>query len=217
MILLAVTLSGCSGQQTSTPTPAAIGPTATPTKQAGGVVDSVKSLFDRTKFNWFEYKYTTIADGKSTVMNMKIEYAKETYNGVPAKRSKMEMKMAEQDTITIVDVYTAESDGRTLGGHMKMVVGGQTLFDQDIPAEQTGSYSGQDPTYTTETGEDYKLPAGTVDTVTVPAGTFVCTKYSVDSKDAKQSWWVAPNVPLPVKFASESANMQMTGELVGWG
>ena len=58
------------------------------------------------------------------------------------------------------------------------------------------------------------------DTITVPAGTFACTKYSVTMNNgggmATETFWSSPQVPVPVKFTSTDNGKTIAYELTGW-
>jgi hypothetical protein len=53
------------------------------------------------------------------------------------------------------------------------------------------------------------------DSVTVPKGTFACTKYTVTDGNVVSTYWISPNVPLPVKMISvQDGKQTMSMELV---
>ncbi len=61
------------------------------------------------------------------------------------------------------------------------------------------------------------LVSAGVDTVTVPMGTYVCTKYTVTDGGITSTYWIAPNVPLPIKMVQEQNGALMTSmELVDY-
>lgn len=64
--------------------------------------------------------------------------------------------------------------------------------------------------------EDASLISSGVEQVTVPAGTFTTTKYTMKTTDGEDPWWISSNVPIPVKFAGTSGNTSHTIELVSW-
>ncbi|MCD1294573.1 hypothetical protein CUJ83_06100 [Methanocella sp. CWC-04] len=167
-------------------------------------------------FDWFEYKYTVVANGKTSYMTLRVDYKDDSYNGIPAKRFKMDMVM-EQDTSMYFDVYTDPADESVLGGHVKMTIAGQTIVDEDIKPDQGENYAKQNPAFSYGSDSDEQLIPGETETITVPAGTYVCTKYTIDSEKGKEYIWMAPGVPVPIKVVSESPEGINTGELVGWG
>jgi type IV secretory pathway TrbF-like protein len=57
------------------------------------------------------------------------------------------------------------------------------------------------------------------DQVTVPLGTFSCTKYLQESRDTNMTYWIASGVPLPIKMVTTdrvTGRDTMTMELVSY-
>ncbi|MCD1294571.1 hypothetical protein CUJ83_06090 [Methanocella sp. CWC-04] len=212
VILAAVTMAGCSGSSDNP------GPTATADPGSGsGAGTSTNALFDFDKFKVLEYKYTMTAEGMTTVTNYRLEYSNDNYEGAPAKHTKMTMTSSE-GALTVVDLYTTPGGDQTLGGHMKMMMNNEVLWESDIPADDASEYTNSDPTYGVD--EDFENDlfnsmAGT-ETVTVPAGTFTCNKYSVNVGGIQETWWIASNIPVPVKSVIAGEGTSTTMELVSW-
>jgi hypothetical protein len=215
-------VAGCTGTSSPavTTTPggqATATPPAGTTTPGGSSTGMLSSLYQAGKYTWYEYKMASSFGD----FNVKSEYSTASYGGVPnAKYLKYTMVMGKgtpQEMTTIYDLYY---NGDTfLGGHMKMVSGGQTLSDQDIKAGDS-TYSKMDPGNSiSSSGGNVALVNAGADTVTVPAGTYACTKYTVSSGDYRGAYWVAPNVPMPVKMVMTDSKGEVTGsmELVGWG
>lgn len=220
LILIAMTVAGCT---TTTTTPAATAgaskaPTATAkaTDTTGGS-GMLSSIYQMGKFNWYEYMMkSSFGD-----FNVKSEYSTASYGGVPnARYLKYTMVMGKgtaQEITTVNDLYY---DGtKFLGGHTKMTSGGQTMADTDIAAGDSTYGNLDTASQTTSGGSNVAIvPAGT-ETVTVPAGTYACTKYTASDSSYRGTYWVAANVPVPVKMSMTDSKGEVTGsmELVGWG
>lgn len=222
LVLTAMAVAGC----TTSPTPAATttpggskAPTTAPTvaPTTGGDSGMLSSIYQMGKFNWYEYKMASSFGD----YYIKSEYNTAAYKNVPnARYLKYTMVMAKgtaQETTTTNDLYY---DGNTfLGGHTKMVMGGQTMVDKDIEAGDS-TYGNLDTAgQTTSGGSNVALVKAGTESVTVPAGTYSCTKYTVTNGNYRGTYWVAANVPVPVKMDMTDSGGQITGsmELVGWG
>lgn len=226
LVIAVAMVSGCTGGSTPAPTttptdsgvtPTPVAATTTPGDSSAGT-NVIGSLFNPGKFNWFEYKISSVNDGESTSMNIKYEYDSTTYKGVAAEHTTMHMKTSEDMTM-LIDMYTSKADSRTLGGHYKMMMGGEVIMEQDIPEDQLSQYSQQDfaSKYDDEETENYNFASAGVEVITVPAGVFTCNKYTVTGSDAHETFWVDTSVPVPVKFTSGTSDSEMVMELVDWG
>jgi hypothetical protein len=85
--------------------------------------------------------------------------------------------------------------------HMMMTSEGMTLFDATVPRDQASDMQGSgmlgdvaSPGFTTG------LVSAGVESVTVPKGTFACTKYTITAGNIIDTYWIAANVPLPIKM-----------------
>ncbi len=103
---------------------------------------------------------------------------------------------------------------------MKMSVEGMQPMEMTIPKDQASTSSQQGSGALGEamsTDFNSKLVSAGPDTVTVPKGTFLCTKYTVTDGDTKGTYWIAPNVPLPIKMVQEEKGAVVsTMELVDY-
>jgi hypothetical protein len=227
VIFTAVLVSGCTCSKsfeignTGTPTPGAQTGTATPaaSKAPSGGLSTLGSAMDFSKIKWYEYQTISSTPGEQdTKMNMRMDYNVE-YNGQAAEKVSMNMETRQDATITnmITEVYSDKS-GNSLGGHMKTLQNGEVVFEMDIPASSGSSGSG-DSSGSNLIGKNSGagLTNLGVETVTVPAGTYLCTKYTYGDAGNMGTVWVAANVPLPVKVQGKSGQSTVNMELVGWG
>lgn len=187
IVLTAMAVAGCTTTTTSpavstqpsvskapaASTPAASTPAATPAASGPNLnFDAVKMM---------EYKMTSVTDGQTTSMNMRIEY--------------------EATQV-----------------HMKITSEGMTIMDTTVPRDQVESTQGtgtlgeaMDPDFSTS------LTTVGIEAVTVPKGTFTCTKYTVTDGNVISSYWVANNVPLPIKMTqTDDGKETMSMELVDY-
>jgi hypothetical protein len=98
-------------------------------------------------------------------------------------------------------------------------VDGSTLMESDLPAGET---SAGDTGMSTSSNPfvskpDASLKSAGTESVTVPAGTYVCTKYTIESGDGTGMVWVSSSVPVPVKYESKTTDTNFVMELNGWG
>jgi hypothetical protein len=224
VILAAVLVAGCTFSKTielgsnATATPAAtnvVSKAPTATASSGGVM--LSTIYKMGSFKWYEYLMTS----KFGDMNVKYEYDTASYGGVSnARYLKYTMIMGKGTAQEMTMLYDLYYDGsKFLGGHTKVSSGGSVMSDQDIAADDS-TYANLDTTYSTvNRGSTVPIVPAGADTVTVPAGTYACTKYTADAGGYKGTYWVAPNVPVPVKMETLDSSGELTGtmELVGWG
>jgi hypothetical protein len=201
-------LSPSSPAATTTPGGATTAPTTAATAKPSGV-----TLFDMGKFSWYEYK--TSAAGMD--MTTKTETGTASYGGVSNARrlkSTMTTGTGEQAMVTESDMYFNPTTNALLGGHTKATMGGATLYDKDIPANDP-SYAKSD--YSGQASTAVPVPAG-IESVTVPKGTYpTAQKYTITTGDGTVSYWIAPGVPVPVQMTMSASGASMTMQLVDYG
>jgi hypothetical protein len=115
-----------------------------------------------------------------------------------------------------VDVYTRKSDNTTLGGHMKMAAGGQTLIDTDIPAGEATTYTSNDVLISSGASGNSQLVNRGTDTVTIDSKTYTCTKYAYTSDGITYTVWHTPLAPMPVEMQWTDKGASNTVELLSW-
>jgi hypothetical protein len=101
---------------------------------------------------------------------------------------------------------------------MLMSSEGTVLFDTTVPRDQASGTQGSsslgdamDPDFSS------RLTSVGIESVTVPKGTFSCTKYTITEGNAVSTYWLANNVPLPIKMTQEEDGKQtMAMELVDY-
>jgi hypothetical protein len=182
-------------------------------KDIGTYVDG-KTLVDMDRINWFTYKVTTTGGTTSPyTTNVRVEYKKETYEGVPARHVLADIDSPEMKGT--LEYYYDEESQEVLKAHMSMNASG-IKFDLDVPLDQVDDKYGElkivDPV---STGESRYALMGT-ETVTVPAGTYQNAKKYV-KEDADTTVWVSDKAPIPVKIVSYDDRKSTTVELTGWG
>lgn len=216
VLLLAVTLavSGCTTTTTSTPTPSQGTQTVTATPAAGattttsataaataapstGAADTLGSLYKMGQLKWFEYQFTTdMGEGQTMTMKAKTEFLG---TGVDPKDGVEGQHMRITSTTTIPGM-------------------GPQTNTMDVYSKPNAGSSTSSSDYTSSNAQ---LVNAGPDTVTVPAGTFACTKYTVtqsqDGTDVTQTFWSSPQAPVPVKFTATVGGETANYELTGWG
>jgi hypothetical protein len=209
LVVAALSVSGCTmlggnGGKTATPTttpgttePTTVtGPTtAATTAPSTSLGDTLGALYQKGKFSWYEYQYTMdMGEGQSIAMKMKMEMLG---TGIDPKDGVSGEHMRSTVTMTMPGMEP------------------QTTVTDVYSKPDTGS-SSQSKDYSASTA---KLVNEGTETVTVPAGTFTCTKYTVTDSDMEgtSTFWSSSKVPVPVKFAVTSEGTTMNMELVGWG
>lgn len=222
--MAAAMVSGCTFSKTfeiggnATATPAA---TQTVSKAPAATTSSgstmLSSIYKMGNFKWYEYAMTSSFGD----YDIKYEYDTASYGGVSnARYLKYTMLMGKGTAQEMTMLYDLYYDGaKFLGGHMKISSGGSVMSDQDIAADNS-TYGNLDTTYSTvNSGSRVPIVPAGAETVTVPAGTYACTKYTATDSSYRGTYWVAPNVPVPVKMAMTDSKGEITGtmELVGWG
>jgi hypothetical protein len=142
--------------------------------------------------------------------DMKTERSTGTYQGTPAIHFKMTMSTSMGST-TVYDVYYDTGMKNVLGGTTTLTIAGKTTT-QNIPASELQSQS------VANFNMDFTLTYDGTEPVTVPAGTYpAANKYTSTVNNVGVTYWSAPNVPVPIKWTSNSALGPTTAELVGWG
>ncbi len=88
--------------------------------------------------------------------------------------------------------------------HMKMMSEGMTVFDTTVPRDQASGTQGSGMLGdVTSPGFTTGLVSAGVEPVTVPKGTFACTKYTITAGNIIDTYYIAANVPLPIKMTQE--------------
>jgi hypothetical protein len=227
-VTIALAVSGCSGGSgtaTPTPTPAPAGQptagTATPAPTPGTSAPSnAGQLYNTGDLHAYSYRTTSVVNGQTSTITYGIGYADATYSGVAARHTTISYDMpASGDTPAtqfVIDAYASKADGSTLGGHMKMVAGGQTILDADIPASQASTYTQNDVATTGESGSSALTNSGT-ETITVGGKSYACTKYTYSSGGSTSTVWYTPQAPMPVKSQlTDDKGNSYTTELISW-
>ena len=172
----------------------------------------------------FDYTFNTTTGDTPITGDLKTTYSKAPFGDVTNARltqTNMTANTSAGLSVTAVDIYTDHS-GSVLGGHIRVEVGGQLLANRDIsPGEQVDISQTSTPVLTAAQAPDFtkNLKNAGQDQVVVPAGSFTCTKYVLQGKDNSMTYWITPNVPVPVKMTTTDAvtgKVTMTMELVGY-
>ncbi|HMK47443.1 MAG TPA: hypothetical protein VK436_12530 [Methanocella sp.] len=203
MLITALSVSGCTTTQDSNNSSATAISATTSSKTTAhatddaNTTDTLSSLYNTGQYKWYEYRMSRdIGNGQNMTVDVKTELlgkGTDPKDGVEKEHTR--------DTTTI-------------------------LGDTNNKPVVTDIYTEPDANTTTTQGVDYsksnaKLIKEGQETVTVPAGTFDCTRYSVTLSGANDSsgntFWFSESTPIPVKLAILGNGKTLTYELVGWG
>jgi hypothetical protein len=220
LVIVALSVSGCSsGSGTATPTPVPGGSesgTPTPAPESGGPA-TTGQLFNTNDLHMYEYKMTTDVNGQSSSTTKKIEYSDGTYQGTPAKLTKMTYDVPGSGQI-IVNMYYDKGDDHLLGGSYTMNVGGQNI-EIPIGADEGSSYAENDwATTTKESIGDTSLASSGTETLTANGGqAYTCTKYTWSAGPVSYNICYTPQAPMPMKYQWTDGNgNSWTMELISW-
>lgn len=208
---VAATAGPGSTPQSATSAPGIIKPTTTQTPAGPKTVGAV---FDIEKFRSIEYRTSTTGSDKAgatfTMENLGIT----TYNGVQARHMHLVVnQIAEGREYEIdLDMYNDPSTGKTLGGHMKVMMGDQVFMEQDM----TPVTLEHAEVPVTPSGRDTPLTMIGPEKVTIDGKTYDCIKYSCVDEDGTSYYWLAPGVPAPVKFETQDGDNKSIAELISW-
>lgn len=218
LVMSAIVVAGCTIAKPGGQSGSQGGQATTPAGTASpSGLKTLGSAIDLSKIKWYEYVITISApDVGSSHMKMRMDYGV-TYNGKAADKCTISSDITQDgQTITTVTESYVDKAGNSLGGHIKAMQGGQVLYEMDIPASSGGSgTSTVENPLSTNTGA--ALTNVGQETVTVPAGTYACTKYAWSASGGSGTIWVSSGAPLPVKAESVVSGGTMTMELNGWG
>ncbi len=226
VIMAAVSVAGCTNTSSPsvTATQAATGTaagTVTPaatTTSSGSTLTTLGSAMDLSKVNWYEYQMTSTSAGTPTTMKIREDFGV-TYNGQKANKASIttDSTQAGTTTTTAIEMYMDPSNQASLGGHMTTSSNGVVISQMDLPAS-SASIGSTNSSNALVSNSGATLSSGVPDSVTVPAGTFAATKYTVANTDGSTGTvWVAPNVPIPVKYTGSSSGATTEMVLTGWG
>jgi hypothetical protein len=101
---------------------------------------------------------------------------------------------------------------------MKITSEGMTVMDMTVPRDQASGTEGSGA-LGDAMSSDFSTSVTSVgtETITVPKGQYTCTKYTVTDGNAVSTYWIANNVPLPIKMTqSEDGKETMAMELVDY-
>lgn len=183
-------------------------------------------LYDINKLHWYEYKMESGGSLAPTpdhspyiqYWDIKVVYDTVEYGGVHNARhmSQVELVHDYSNNWSIISdlYYDPTNNYRLLGGHWN-----NSAREQDVMADDS-LYRNYDPAIEFLEPIDNNFTYSGTETVTVPAGTFNCTKYTTTEGDSIVTYWHASNVPLPVKKEARlKVYMYLYNnfELVGYG
>jgi hypothetical protein len=227
IVIAALAVSGCmqgiikpGPSATVTATPGAISTTPTATAAPAG-----SPAVDFKQVHAFDYGFNTSTGDVPIKGDLKTTYSLVPYGSEGnARRTQTNMTSSTSagPSVTSVDVYADPTSGNVLGGHIRVEVGGQLLANRDIAAgEQVDKSQTSTPVLTAaqEPGFAKSVKSVGTDQVTVPLGTFSCTKYLLQGQDNNMTYWIASGVPLPIKMVTTdrvTGRDTMTMELISY-
>ncbi|MFH1306657.1 MAG: hypothetical protein ABIH83_03320 [Candidatus Micrarchaeota archaeon] len=129
-------------------------------------------------------------------MNIKTTNKLDAANGNPTWLQ--ESDLSSQGVTTISKLWLDKSTLKCVKSATYMEISG-TSSENDVPCPAEGPHS------STRADDAVELENLGGRTITVPAGEFECTKYSLDDAE----YWVAGNVPVPVKIVYSNNTITM--------
>jgi hypothetical protein len=150
----------------------------------------------------YEYETISTAGGQTTEMNLSTSITSDSVNGVAAWLQQTDM--TTQGVAVTSKTWVDKVTYKCLRTMTVMNYGGQNI-------EQPGQCPTEGPNSATRTGTT--IPQVTLlgsESVTVPAGTFTATKYSLENV----TYWTTSSVPVPLKVGYSDGSMVM--ELVSY-
>jgi len=169
--------------QNQTPTPPA---NQTPQPPSQPATVDLSQIYRYQSIHSYEYSVKT----GDIAINMKTSLSSDTVNGTAAWLQQTEI--TTEGAVVTSKTWIDKQTYRCLKVTSIINYAGQTI-------EQPGTC----PTTGPNTASQTEMPKATYigkESVTVPAGTFLCDKYSLE----ETTFWVASNVPVPVKITYDS-------------
>lgn len=157
-------------------------------------------IYNYNLLHSYEYNVTTASSGQIGNMNLKTTVTSDTVNGTDAWLEQTNITM--QGASIISDTWIDKVTYQCLKMSSIIDYGGQ-------PIEQPGACPTIGPNSASQVANMAMTFVGT-ESVTVPAGTFNCNKYSLSGV----TYWSASGVPVPVKVAYSDGSLTM--ELVSY-
>lgn len=205
-IALAVALAGCSfwpaapaeKQAENSIEPLISLPTSAPSAPLAAQALAV-SPFDLDGASWVEYKQTTNGGPASDV---RLEYSSSPFGGgkmVSIKRTQTSNDASSLSTADGGKSYSARYSSSQSSTSSSKMSADQMKADDPILYSDSLTVISPD----------------SMESVTVPGGTYDCKKYMASFKGSDAQYWGAAGVPVPVKIYT--AFDGTTLELVGWG
>lgn len=103
---------------------------------------------------------------------------------------------------------------------MKMTPEGSStpVFDTTVARDQASGQQGSTPLGDVMSPDfNTRLTSAGIESVTVPKGTFASTKYTITTGNIIETYWIAANVPLPIKITQvQDGKLVMSMELVDY-
>lgn len=211
-------------------------------------VTATKSTFRifNGEYHWVEYRenysVTMPPNPRSSwIYNHKLERSTEIFKGSPAVHHKTTtisdypeccinntVTITKDGSVFVEDTYFDASTGRCLGGTLSKTIKGAAQPPDEIPEDNRpmntvisyGGWLGIIPFREV----NLTLADGGTESVTVPAGTYPDARKLIGkfSDGTPIMFWVAPGVPVPVRY--EYSDKYLDGidplrvfELMGWG
>jgi hypothetical protein len=206
--LIAMVVSGCTSASPSTTSTSVVSPSIAPSAStpttSGGNTGTLGSLYQVGNFKSYDYNLTSSIG----VFDTQYKYDIATFGDVSNARH-LQNNLTTSGYTETWDLYY---DGtKFLGGQRKYLHGTQVLAPKDFGGENIDNAIEM-----SRAGALYTISNDGQETVTVPAGTFVCTKYTVNDGPYAGTFWEASGVPVPVKVVLTDAMMGNL-ELISWG
>ena len=220
LLLSALLLVGCTQQPATPPTPNQTPPppqnntppqnqSAPPLNQTPPPANNtppppvtstgMEQIYKYGSLKSYEYKLTSKAGGQVNSMNVKTSVSSDTVNGTAAWLQETDLSV--QGTTIISKTWVDKVTYKCLKVITVMDYGGQTI-------EQAGTCPQEGPNSALRTSvETPKVDHIGSESVTVPAGTFNCEKYSAEGV----TYWATSSIPIPVKvtYAGDTVIMEL--------
>lgn len=243
ILIIALALSGCTGQQGGTTNPTA-SPSTNPTTNPGGngglktVMGSGSNKVDFSKASWWSWKEGLNMGSGDIFINYKFEHSLGTYNGAQVRKCKLQVEMFDGMSVDDYEYYydanmkivyakkTSTIDLGTLGKSTEVIEVPEGYKNTTDDAKSLLSdIEDKDPVFQFD-AYMHCQPVGN-EQVTIAKGSYNCAKFATGEplSASYMAYWTNDQAPITVKKLTTTRvlsrptdpPMVVTFELVNWG